>query len=59
MFDGPQSLEVFKPNGEEFFTIYIRYIQVYTNVYGLRPDEKMLDAGCGIGRKTLPLDALL
>jgi hypothetical protein len=27
MFDGPQSLEVFKANGEEFFTIY-------TNVCG-------------------------
>jgi hypothetical protein len=47
MFDGPQSLEAFKANGEEF-------LKIYTEVCGLQPDEKMLDVGCGIGRKTLP-----
>lgn len=48
MFDGPQTLEEFKANGEEF-------LKIYKDVCDLRPDEKMLDVGSGIGRKTLPL----
>lgn len=48
MFDGPRSLEVFKATGDEF-------LKIYKEVCNLRPDEKMLDVGCGIGRKTLPL----
>lgn len=48
MFDGPQNLEVFKANGDEF-------LKIYRDVCGLQPDETMLDVGSGIGRKTLPL----
>jgi ubiquinone/menaquinone biosynthesis C-methylase UbiE len=48
MFDGPQSLDEFKANGEEF-------LKLYKEICDLRPDEKMLDVGSGIGRKTLPL----
>ena len=48
MFDGPPSLEEFKANGEEF-------LEIYKKLCGLRPDERMLDVGSGIGRKTLPL----
>lgn len=48
MHDGPQSYREFKQNGAEF----LRY---YVDLCGLRPDEKMLDVGSGIGRKTLPL----
>src|SRR5262245_18867199 len=48
MFDGPQSWEAFKANGEEF-------LGYYKDVWKLRRDEAMLDVGCGIGRKTLPL----
>jgi SAM-dependent methyltransferase len=52
MFDGPQSLEEFKANGEEF-------LKIYKETCDLQPDEKMLDVGCGIGRKTLPLTQYL
>src|SRR5262249_15616564 len=48
MFDGPASLEEFKSNGEEF-------LKIYRDVCGLTREEKMLDVGCGIGRKTLQL----
>jgi SAM-dependent methyltransferase len=48
MHDGPQSYKEFKQNGAEFLRYYIE-------LCGLRPDERMLDVGSGIGRKTLPL----
>jgi SAM-dependent methyltransferase len=48
MHDGPQSYKDFKQNGREFF----RY---YRKLCGLRSDERVLDVGSGIGRKTLPL----
>ena len=48
MHDGPAGFEEFKTNGEEFF----RY---YTEVCDLKPHERMLDVGSGIGRKTFLL----
>ena len=48
MHDGPVGFEEFKTNGEEFF----RY---YTGLCDLKPYERMLDVGCGIGRKTFLL----
>jgi len=52
MHDGPVGYKEFKENGEEFFSHYIE-------LCGLRPDEDMLDVGCGIGRKTLALTGYL
>jgi SAM-dependent methyltransferase len=52
MFDGPGTLEEFKANGEEF-------LRIYKDLCGLRRDERMLDVGSGIGRKTLPLTQYL
>lgn len=48
MHDGPQSYKEFRQNGAEFLRHYIE-------LCGLQPDERMLDVGSGIGRKTLPL----
>jgi SAM-dependent methyltransferase len=48
MHDGPIGYQEFKDNGAEFF----RY---YTELCGLKPNEKMLDVGSGIGRKTFLL----
>ena len=44
MIDGPQSLEEFKANGDEFLTLY-------KALCGLRPDERMLDVDCGMGER--------
>jgi SAM-dependent methyltransferase len=52
MHDGPVGFEEFKKNGEEFF----RY---YTELCDLKPFERMLDVGCGIGRKTFLLTSYL
>lgn len=52
MHDGPRTYKDFKENGAEFFRHYVE-------MCGLKPDEDMLDLGCGIGRKTLPLTRYL
>ena len=50
--DGPRGYEVFRRNGAEAFAFY-------KNEVGLEPEACMLDIGCGIGRKTLPLTKFL
>lgn len=52
MFDGPRDFLTFKKNGEEFLRYYIKLCD-------LKPNEKILDVGCGIGRKTVPLTKYL
>lgn len=52
MYDGPAGLAEFKSNGEEF-------LRILRDVCDLRPDERMLDVGSGIGRKTIPLTQYL
>ena len=47
MEDGPRDYEEFKRNGIDTFQ---RFLSL-----GLRPADKILDIGSGIGRKTLPL----
>jgi len=48
MHDGPAGYQEFKDSGEEFFGYY-------TGLCRLKPDEKMLDVGSGVGRKTFLL----
>lgn len=48
MFDGPPTPEEFRSNGREFLRHYIE-------LCGLRPDERILDVGSGVGRKSVPL----
>lgn len=48
MNDGPQNYAVFKKNGEDFLRYYIE-------LCNLMPYESILDVGCGMGRKTIPL----
>jgi ubiquinone/menaquinone biosynthesis C-methylase UbiE len=48
MFDGPRNLKLFKADGEDF-------LRIYKDICRLGPSETMLDVGCGIGRKTIPL----
>jgi len=52
MFDGPRSIQDFKNNGTDF-------LEYFVNLCNLKPDGKVLDVGCGIGRKTLPLTQYL
>lgn len=52
MHDGPPTYLDFKQNAEEFLRLYV-------DLCGLTPHERMLDVGCGIGRKTLFLTGYL
>ncbi len=48
MFDGPRSYKEFQANAEWS-------LRTYREFAGLVPHDKMLDVGCGIGRKTIGL----
>ena len=48
MHDGPVGYRIFKDNGQEFLRYYIQ-------LCNLTPDERILDVGSGIGRKTISL----
>jgi SAM-dependent methyltransferase len=52
MFDGPRDPTIFKKNGEEFLRYFIEFCSLKSN-------ERVLDVGCGIGRKAIPLTKYL
>jgi SAM-dependent methyltransferase len=52
MHDGDATYEAFKQNSDEF-------LGIYRDVAGLQPHEKVLDVGCGVGRKTIRLTQYL
>src|SRR5207253_6977031 len=45
MHDGPPTYAAYQAGAEEFFKIYV-------DLCGLKPHERILDVGFGIGRKT-------
>ena len=48
MFDGPRDFELFLRMGEETLGFYKKTV-------GMTPGDSVLDIGCGIGRRTVPL----
>src|SRR3989442_6665069 len=52
MHDGPPTYLDFKRNAEEFPNLYVE-------LCGLKTHERILDVGCGIGRKTILLTKYL
>jgi SAM-dependent methyltransferase len=52
MHDGPATYREFRDNGREFLRHYIE-------LCGLKPSDRVLDIGSGIGRKTFPLTGYL
>ena len=52
MFVGSRDVLVFKKDGEMFLRFFIELCD-------LKPNEKILDVGCGIGRKAIPLTKYL
>jgi len=52
MNDGPRDYEEFKKNGRDF-------LKYYVELCDLKPNAAILDVGCGMGRKTIPLVSYL
>ena len=52
MFDGPPDVTTFRQDGEEF-------LRLFRDLGGLKPTDRVLDVGSGIGRKSIPLTGYL
>jgi glycosyltransferase involved in cell wall biosynthesis/SAM-dependent methyltransferase len=52
MLDGSRDALDFKKNGE-------RFLRYFIELCDLKPNEKILDVGCGVGRKAVPLTKYL
>ena len=48
LFDGSQSVEEFRRDGEEFFGYFV-------DIAGLQPSHRIIEIGSGIGRMAIPL----